>query len=92
VPMVMPYSLILNLIVGFYGNALYHRQAEKKIAVAKASYPPDLWLMGLSRLGGVSWLALLLIPVFTVLENLIIAVYQNDFVLDKLTTIQGIQL
>jgi hypothetical protein len=92
VSMVMPYSILINIFVGLYGNGLYQRQADKKIALARAAYPPLTWLMELSKLGGVSWVALLLIPVFSVIENLVLAIYQQGWEFDWFQLTQGIRL
>lgn len=78
-PLVMPYTFILNILIGLYGNPLYQRHASQKLRLARASFKPEHLALGVQSLGGVSLLALLLIPVLGVLEHILLLLYENDF-------------
>lgn len=77
-PMFIPYSIVLNLVLGLYGNALYKLHAKQKLRYAKASFKPDHLALGVQSLGGVSLLALLLIPVLAMLERLLLLFFGSD--------------
>ena len=81
-PLLMPHSIILNILLGIIGNHLYKIQADKKIAAAQASYKPEQVLLGLQNKGGVSIGALLLIPVLSMVEHFILFMFNNHFIVN----------
>ena len=61
----------MNVVLGIAGNHLYFRHAKKKIDSASAKHEAHHLLLSIEAMGGVSLVALLLIPLFALLEHLI---------------------
>jgi hypothetical protein len=89
-PMLMPYTIILNLLIGLYGNHLYKLHADHNIRAAKVSFKTEHIALGVQGMGGVSLLALLLIPIFAIIENFLLFLYANDFSFNWIQTYQMI--
>lgn len=83
-----PHTLILNIVLGVFADHLYKVHAEKKIASAKIKFKPEHLLLGVTSKGGVSLLALLLIPVIAAIEHLVLFLIDNDFSVNWMQTYQ----
>jgi len=79
IPLLFPYTMILNVVLGIYANHLYRNHAEKKISGTIAAFKPERRLLGVQSKGGVSLLALLWIPVIAILEHLVLFLLENNF-------------
>jgi hypothetical protein len=78
-PLLFPYTMILNIALGIYANHLYRIHAEKKISKATAEFKPERRLLGLQARGGVSLLALLWMPVIAIIEHGVLFLVENNF-------------
>ena len=67
----MPHTLLMNLVLGLLADPLYQSHATRKLARARKIFSPDHVLLGAQTLGGVSVPALLWIPVLALLESAI---------------------
>jgi hypothetical protein len=79
IPLLFPYTMVLNIVLGIYANHLYRIHAEKKIREAIAEFKPERRLLGVQTRGGVSLLALLWIPVIAIVEHMVLLLVANDF-------------
>jgi len=79
VPLLFPYTMVLNIALGIYANHLYRIHAHQKISEAIREFRPERRLLGVKAKGGVSLLALLWIPVIAVVEQLLLFLTGNDF-------------
>ena len=79
IPLLFPYTMILNIVLGIYANHLYRSHAEKKISETIAELKPERRLLGVQTRGGVSLLALLWIPVIAIVEHMVLLLVANDF-------------
>ena len=77
--LLMPYTMILNIALGLYGNHFYRIHADDKIKAAIKEFEPERLLLGVQSKGGVSLLALLWIPVIAIVEHIALFFMGNDF-------------
>jgi hypothetical protein len=89
-PLLFPYTMILNIALGIYANHLYRIHAEKKISKATAEFKPERRLLGLQSRGGVSLLALLWMPVIAIIEHGVLFLVENNFSFQWTEIIQSI--
>ena len=71
IALLAPHTLLMNVVLGIAGNHLYFRHAKKKIDSASAKHEAHHLLLSIEAMGGVSVVALLLIPLFALIEHLI---------------------
>ena len=79
IPLLFPYTMILNVVLGIYANHLYRIHAESKISAATVEFKPERRLLAVQTRGGVSLPALLWMPVIAIVEHMVLFLVENDY-------------